>query len=230
MYKFFPNASAVEVPAHKLVFFSSPKVASSTIKKMLYEVHFRKSYSDMNPDGSRYLIHNDFSRTKRFLEIPKGKYEGWTRITLVRDPVEKVISAYANRVAHLKVLSQKQVDPDLLHALKLRPDPEMHFFMRNIDKYRVLSRPIWHHTNAFTEFLGHDLNYFHHVFKFNELDKLVAFISNHTGENAVLPEPTNRTSKKHRYENLGYAARQSLLTYCSGDYALLKGYYAPPAI
>ena len=230
MYKFFSNASAVELPAHRLVFFAAPKVASSSIKKMLFEIHFGKPYRERNPDGSKYKIHADFSRTRRFLEIPQDKYKGWTKITLLRDPVERVISAYANRVIDLKILSHKHVDPELMRTLGLRLDPDISYFMKNIDKYRVLSRPIWHHTNTFTEFLGHDLGYFDHVFKFDELDRLVGFISAHTGMNAVLPASTNHSKTRKSLADMELEARQSLLTYCAGDYALLKAYYAPPTL
>ena len=230
MYKFKPDRSAVELPAHKLVFFCSPKTASSSVKKMLYEVFHDKPFKDHHPDGSKYMIHKDFSPTPRFLEIPEGKYDGWTKITLVRDPVERIISAYCNRVLDLNIISPKHIEQNQMDKYGLEYQPPMHKFMRNIEKYRMVSRPVWHHTDRLTSFLGHDLGYFDKVFKFGEFDKMVGYISEHTGHEAKLPASTNRSKSKRSFESLGENAKQSLLNYCAGDYALLKSYYSPPSI
>lgn len=224
------NGSAVELPEHNIVFFSAPKVASSSIKKMLYEVIFGHRFKVVQPDGSRLKIHGDFSGTKRFLEIPKGKYDSWIKVTIVRDPVERIISAYTNKVFDLSLLTEKHVKREALDRLELSFDPPLDYFLKNLERYRILSRTVMHHTDPFTVFLGHDLSYFDHVFKFNQLKELEAYISDRTGVAAKLPQPTNRSKVKFHFEALDVQAKKCLLNYCSGDYALLKGYYNPPVV
>jgi len=211
MVRFSYNKTAVELPAHKLVFFAVPKVASSSIKKMLFEVVHGVPFQAKNPDGSNFRVHQDFSPTWRFQEIPPNKYEGWTKVTLVRDPVERVLSAYANRVLDLNILSEKWVERDALDRLELSYDPPIDHFLKNITKYRLLSRPIWHHTNPFTAFLGPDLGVFDHVFTFDQLDALVAFFAARTGIALELPPPTNSSKTRLLFSALGRQAQQNLL-------------------
>lgn len=224
------ESTGVELPEHKLVFFAAPKVASSSIKRMFYEHSHGQPHPAKNSEGNRFRIHRDYSPTRRFLSIPEGKYDDWTKITLVRDPVERLLSAYANRVVEMKVLSEKFEDDSAFEKLGVQKNPPIHTFVRNIDKYRILSRPVLHHTDPFTAFLGHDISYFDHVFTFNQLAELVDFVWAFTGKKAVLPKSTNSVKVKTKYEVLGSEGRKSLLNFCAGDYALLKDYYKPPSL
>lgn len=224
------KATAVELPEHKLVFFAAPKVASSSIKKMFFELFFDQPFEAINPDGSMYRIHRDFSGSRRFHAVAQGKYDDWTKITLVRDPVERLLSAYSNKVVDVGMLSEKWLDPKAAENLGVKMNPPLYYFVRNLDKYRILSRSIWHHTDPFTCFLGHDLGYFDRVFSFMELPDLVDFVSNHTGKKAILPISTNSAKTKCSFSDLGIEAKKSLLTFCAGDYALLRDYYKPPAL
>ena len=223
-------ATGVELPDHKLVFFAAPKVASSSIKRMFYEHRHNRPVPEKNEDGGNFRIHQDFSSTRRFYSIPEGKYDGWTKITLVRDPVERLLSAFANRVVEMKILSEKFIEAKEFEKLGLKMNPPVFHFVRNLDRYRILSRPIWHHTDPFTAFLGHDLDYFDHIFAFNQLAELVDFVSVFTGKKATLPKATNGVKVKSKFEELGIEGRKSLLNYCAGDYALLKDYYKPPSL
>jgi len=227
MFSVKSDRTAVELPDHKLVFFAAPKVASSSIKKMLYQVQTGEEFPERHPDGSKTRIHGDFSPTVKFLDVGHGKYKKWAKITLVRDPVERIISAYANKVVNLGVLKEKHTAPEVLEKFGLHPAPSLGYFARNIDKYRLVSRSVNHHTAPLTAFLGHDLGYFDVVFKFDQLPMLVDFLSDHTGTEAILPPATNKTKPGETFRDIGVQARKSLLNHCAGDYALLRDFYTP---
>ena len=87
----------IVIESHKLIFFTVPKNACSTFKKLFRRMMGYPDWltaSPHNPDtnGLRYLGHYSRQQQKEFMTSPD-----WTRAIFVRDPLERVLSAYMDK-------------------------------------------------------------------------------------------------------------------------------------
>ncbi len=215
-----------EVEACKLAFYAVPKTASTSIKRMLYHVKTGSEFQERDENGKRQTVHARLCPTRYFMQINHKRYRDYTRFCLLRDPVQRIISAYGQRVVDSKELSRDAINPEAAKALGVNHDPGIDEFMIKLPEYRVLSGPVRHHTNPFTHFLGSDLAYFTHVYKTEDLPELVEMVAQKSGFDAKMPHKNKTKSKKRSFDDLSKRAKRSLLRFCAGDYALLKGYYS----
>ncbi len=221
-----PKNRTVEVPDAKLAVFPTPKTASSSLKSMIFKqlngIDFNKQPKEARKGG----IHGAFFPTKSFNSIDFDRYKDYTRITVVRDPISRFLSAYDHRVRQLGELNEDVIDMDLARKLDVPANPGLKVFVRNLDKYRLLSHAVCHHTDPFTRFLGPDLGYYTDVFRFDQLNDAVALIGEKMGAKLEMPHKLKQKKEKSSFESLPPLLQGALLMYCAGDYALMKGYYS----
>ena len=91
----------IVIESHKLIFFPIPKVGCSVWKMLFrrmmgYAVWKTKDLHDPARNGLRYLSHYNISRATQLMNDPT-----WTRAIFVRDPKERLLSAYLNKVFYL---------------------------------------------------------------------------------------------------------------------------------
>ena len=87
----------VVIESHKLVFFTVPKNACTTFKKLFRRMMghpdwFHRSPHDPSKNGLRYLGHYHRDRQREMMESRE-----WTRAVFVRDPLERTLSAYMDK-------------------------------------------------------------------------------------------------------------------------------------
>jgi len=87
----------VVIESHKLLFFTVPKNACTTFKKLFRRMMGHPDWFDRSPhdpakNGLRYLGHYARDRQREFLTSPE-----WTRAIFVRDPLERTLSAYMDK-------------------------------------------------------------------------------------------------------------------------------------
>ncbi len=87
----------IVIESHKLLFFTTPKNACTTFKKLFrrmmgYEDWFTKSPHDPDKNGLRYLGHYSKKEQAVMMTSPE-----WTRAIFVRDPLERALSAYMDK-------------------------------------------------------------------------------------------------------------------------------------
>lgn len=224
------GARTLETSKFKLAYFPVPKTASTSMKYAFYKLEHGQAYVKAVVPDRKSNIHNHYFDTRPFTRIDHKRYEGFSRIAIIRDPARRIVSAYVHRVKVLGELAPDRIDMGLAEALGVQANPTRNQFMNNIEKYRVLSAPIWHHTNPFTYFLGSDMRYFTDVVKMSGLEKLAANIRALTGQSFDISHH-NQGDGAGGNLTMGPKARKSLLTYCAGDYALLKDHFPiPPAL
>ncbi len=211
----------------KIAYFPVPKVASTSMKHAFYQLEHGKAFDEADRPGHPANIHESFFSTRTFYKIDHARYADYTRIAIIRDPAQRILSAYRHRVAGMGELGEGRIDMDLARALGVRADPTREEFLCNLEAYRILSKSIRHHTDPFTKYLGHDLSYFTDVVKLHRLGRLAAQISALTGQRFELGH-----HQKGRDTPPGMRMRpkmrSALLSYCAGDYALMKGYFSIP--
>jgi hypothetical protein len=207
----------------RLAYFSIPKVASTSLKHVFYELDTGQKFSRGGKDRphihSLYpagvLSRNDFERTK----------DHW-KFTVFRDPVKRIISAYSNRVVHQNVLENQSFAQLRAAALGLNLRPDLEEFCLKLDRYRILSRTMRHHTRPYEKFVGPDLSRLDAVYTMENLDDLAKELSERTGKDITFPR-RQTGGPKFSVSELTPAALTALNKFTAADYRLMGGLYQP---
>ena len=95
----------IVIESHKLVFFPVPKNACTVFKKLFRRMMGYRDWLEKNPhapsdiDGLKHLGH--FSRDEQLAMMTSPD---WTRAVFVRDPLERILSAYLDKGMFFVVL------------------------------------------------------------------------------------------------------------------------------
>lgn len=198
----------------KTAFFSVPKAACTSIKEMLFQVENGFGFRPFRANGETKHIHNAAYPTIPFAQINHEALADFLRLAVVRDPVNRVISCYANRVVHYHELSDRHIPPHYL-GLGAKPNPTLEEFVERLELYRRCSPSIHHHSEPLTTFLGTDASYFHRLFGMAQLEELTQLLSDRVGIELALPklqidgpkyEATDLSGPSLKRIKAGYAA------------------------
>lgn len=201
-----------------------PKVACTSIKEALFRLVMKEPFSQALGGGAAH-IHSYFDQREQ--DVTQADW----RFVVVRDPIQRFLSGYSNRVLHHRELSRDYL-ARLSSGLGLEMDdfpfdPGLDEFIENFDFYCKIPT-IHHHFRPISDFVA-PLSAFDRVYAFEELSTLAKDLSHRTGQEFVIPH-SQRGGPKLRMEQIGNAALKRLVDIYSGDYEMLKDYYLPPSI
>jgi hypothetical protein len=167
-------------------------------------------------------IHNvDGYRTVPFDEAGPVP-EGYARISVVRDPLMRLQSAWSNKVCRAAFEARGEVEA--IRARGLPVDPSFAAFVENYEAYREVSRPAHIHTRPLAWHLGGDVSWYDRLFKLEELGAFEAFISERVGRAVSVPRENKGHPDARPFE---FAARHVGLVrgILAEDYRLLGRLY-----
>lgn len=209
-----------------IAYFGVPKVASSSIKHMLYKLEHGRPFEKAAHGGEHiHMVYPD-----KISVPPKqtGGLDGYWKFTVVRDPARRVLSCYGNRIIDQGDLRKGRLARTRALLLGLSMTPGLDEFILALRRYRLQSGEVRHHSNPYARFLGDDLSFFDKIYTMEMLPELKCDLAERTGQTVELfSEKTD--GAKFALDDLGDAAFEALLRYTRGDYALLRDYYAPPS-
>lgn len=151
------------------------------------------------------------------------KHASVYKFAVIRDPIERFLSAYRHRV-----LDARELDAEALKGSdhytafrrrQLKPNPTIGELIENLERYRFDVYQIKHHTDPQVLFLGHDPRHFDRVFLFEELPILPTEIERATGAKIELRHEMRSTP---RQIDLTDRERQVLMEFYCDDYRLLN--------
>ena len=149
----------IKLEKHKLLFVNAPKCAGTSLKFMLYD------YLDESRRESEVHIGNRFSAQKFDAKVIK-KCKNYYKFCVVRDPVDKLISCYNNRVIDKKILLKRH-----RYFLKgLSPTPTFDVFLQKLHLYQQASPDIMWHSRKLVFFLGNNANIYDDIFSISEVN------------------------------------------------------------
>lgn len=198
-----------------VAYFPVPKIACTSLKKLFYYIENETEFRDSVRNGATFHIHN-FYQTLDFEWSKNAKADKCWRIAVVRDPIERLLSAYSNRVIHHKELSSAYIS-DANSRNGVAYDPDLETFIERFDIYREHSHSIRHHTNPMINFLGTEKGYFNSIFNLKSLNSLVQELEVKTGRSLVLPHE-QRGGPKIKKESLSSNAIEKLKYFYRHDY------------
>ncbi|WP_299411958.1 sulfotransferase family 2 domain-containing protein [Acaryochloris sp. IP29b_bin.148] len=157
----------VRIPGHKIAYWPVPKNACTSLKYAFYALRTGQEFIPLKV-GHRYVyhIHRIFpSRPFKAIALASD----WIKLAIVRDPLDRLVSSYCNRVMYHSDLARYQLQ---LQAKNLKRCPSFPEFVENLDTYRSISKSIQYHTDPQVRFLGDDPSYFDIVISVKELQNL----------------------------------------------------------
>ena len=193
-----------------------PKVACTSIKQEMYRVDNKVTYSESR-EGRH--IHDYYNA--RLVDIDECSF----KFTVVRDPIQRFLSAYSNRVTHHMEASKKHLDEVGVVSDITFPvyNPSLSQFMEFFDLYSKIPSISWH-IKPYAEFIA-DFDIFDSIYPINEIYSLEKDLSEIIGENIKFGREQTG-GKKFSVKELKSTDVDFLLDYYSKDYELLAQYFS----
>ncbi|WP_424939163.1 sulfotransferase family 2 domain-containing protein [Aliiroseovarius sp. S253] len=171
-----------------VAFYFVPKVACTSLKTWFWEFEneeqaepqerlTRRFLGKKKPaeDVARRSVHHRPETRTRSFKSSVPPPEGYQSLAVVRDPVDRLISAWKNKVNYDTFKRRDEIG-DLENEL-LSTRPSFGEFLENYDAYRFNSRAVRVHTFPLEWHLGPDRSHFTQVFKLEELGTLAEHLS-----------------------------------------------------
>ncbi|HEY9034607.1 MAG TPA: sulfotransferase family 2 domain-containing protein [Pseudomonadales bacterium] len=195
----------------KLAYYSVPKVGKTAMKSVMDTLS--------RPDGD-YRNYGD----KLFSPLMRWRGRGCYRFTIVRDPVERLVSAYADRVADRDDIRRSVLSVVLARLLGLDPSPDLNTFALNLKKYALINDRIFRHVVPQLRYIGRDPGFYDAIFSIREMDKVAATLSELSGREVSIRR-ANASKAKVSKADLSPAALAALQDFYREDYRLYGQYF-----
>lgn len=219
---------------YRFAYFSLPKVACSSLKHLVYKLENGHDFDPkkVQPRNPNLKNIHQIHPSRTFKQVDWKAMEGYWRFTVVRDPIERIISAYSDKVLRFRTLVNvppSKNAPAEVHALyeSLNKEPDLNTFCCNIEAYRKVSKKVDRHVCPISCYLGPDLGIYDKVYRFDALDQLVADLSERTGEDVTLPH-RNQSKRGLGPGDLSSEAFDAISAFTAAEYAMLDGIYERP--
>jgi hypothetical protein len=200
---------AVHLWSRKISYFPVPKVACSSLKFFFFEVENGFPFRQFMVNGDLFHIHHTYpsgwGTREPFWTTDLARIADHRRFCVARDPIERLVSAYADRV-----LVHRDIDPA----------PRLGEFIDRLEEHQEKSPAIHHHTRPMTDFIGPSPNYYERVFDIRETEALAGLVRKATGSRALLGRHNAETPRLD-VSQIDKMRRRRLETYYLSDYAFL---------
>jgi len=214
----------VLLPEQRLIYVPIPKNACSSIKQACYGIEFGEpfDYSHNRKLGYRDIHDYYEKRNNAFTSLKRLKNnEDCMRFAVVRDPIERLLSSYGNRVVDLKDLEMSR---KVLEKMNLPAEPDLNTFVINLEKYRKVNAGINHHVRPQAAFLGGTLEYLDQVYPFEKMELVAQKLKSYDPDLVMKREKSG--GAKFELYDLSHDALNYALDYYKQDYRLLKEFYS----
>lgn len=214
---------SVILDKEKVFYAAVSKIACTSIKLAFYQLENEVPFQPFLVNGKWKSIHNIGYRSLLRDFYPEGRIASFFRVALVRDPVDRFLSAYGNRVMHHRELSVQKAG-EALTQLDLAPTPDLDLFVDRYEDYLQAHPSILFHTRPMVDFLGPDPSYFSRLYTLRQMDAFAADISERTGRDLVIGRHQTGGPKLAR-QDLTKARLDKVKSLYEKDYASYGSYF-----
>lgn len=216
----------VYVPKAGLTYLSVPKCACSSLKHFCFEVEHGGTFESLGKDLGLGQLHQTFvsQRFTRFMSrLNAGEYGG-DLVAVIRNPIDRLLSCYTNKVIKAGVL--KSLDVDELRGDGLSVEPDFDRFINDLEGYRSHSKVIERHTRPLSYYLGTDPTLYYRIFDISEVAGFAELVNTRAGTNVALRH-------LHRADHANHSTRVTLQTireiksHMGEDEAIFEPYMTP---
>ncbi len=212
----------IEIIQGSVAYFPIPKAACSSIKSALYLLKNKRTYNIENYNGNH--IHDYWYSKQQCLNHYSDK------VIVVRDPIERFLSAYSNRVHDHGELNRGAVERDCPWLVNQLPHfkPSLSQFVSELERY-MLVPVIGHHCKPLSQHVHNDLSTFTHIYPLENISELEQYLSETTGQNIEIPR-VHVGCHKVSIGLLSEPELERLLVFFDDDYRLLAPWYSKERI
>ncbi|GAA6165446.1 hypothetical protein NBRC116590_31500 [Pelagimonas sp. KU-00592-HH] len=207
----------------KVFYASVPKVACTSLRRMFFEFENGFEFRPFKVNGKQIFIHNVAYKGLLRENFPEKRIADFHRVTLVRDPIQRLLSAFGNRVVHHKELSKSAAGANL-KKLDLAPNPDLDLFIEKFDDYRQAHPSISHHTRPIVDILGDDPDYFAKIYPLHDIKQFVADMSERLGAELNLGR-SQTGGPKFKVDDLTAGQIEKLKTFYAKDYEIFGEFF-----
>lgn len=170
----------------RLVYYPVPKVACTSLKVLFYRLDTNRDPGSLRTrDGAPVDIHSVYwSNPDRGRWSPV--YETYFSFAVLRDPVERFVSGFRNRIHHHRDLERERSVLLGRHRLPTRPDFDV--FVRLFPLYFRASAVVRHHFRPQRDFVSRVVGRVSRVYRLEELDVLRKDLEEWTEVPVAIPE------------------------------------------
>jgi hypothetical protein len=208
-----------------LIFHPIPKNACSTVKHLLFEMEFGRPF-DCDRDGTGQIgqIHQYYKARKDARAELEGSKElsGMFRFAIVRDPVKRLISCYRQKVVDEGTLRTSE---QALRTMHLSTDPDLDFFVLNLENYRKGNRNIRDHTLPQAACLGGSLDFFDRLYPIEAFAAVFEMLREFSP--GLKMRRMNTSVAAVGLGDLSEPALKAAIEFYADDYGLLSEFYSP---
>ncbi len=189
------------------------------MRQHLFEIDNGRPYEPMLINGKRIELFMIYGRPIQFQPAPA--LAGFERIALIRDPIARFLSAYANRVLDPRWRNRNH--EQLCEAMGLPATPSIDIFINHLKEYQQIPE-IGHHTKSQVFFLGDKLDYYDRLFRVESILEAAQYLERRSG--LAIDFPRLKTDgPKARRSDLDTNLINRLRQYLESDYSLLGHIY-----
>jgi len=215
----------VAVDAHKVAYMAVPKAACSSVKAALATLDPHVSGETKACFETDVMaVHRLYPTRRHSAERWRG-YRGWFRFTVVRDPLQRMLSLYTDLIAGRRILHDSANFQRGRAPLPQDPGPD-EFFLDLAD-YMQWASAVKHHALPMRLFTGPDLDAYDRVYRTGELDELSDDLGRVTGRAVTVPR-LNESRTRLDFAALRAETRAALRARLDPEYMFLGDYFAPP--
>ncbi|MFC2950289.1 sulfotransferase family 2 domain-containing protein [Marinicaulis aureus] len=205
---------SIDLPKYKIAYFPIPKNACTSLKWLFYELIYGAPFDSQHPLGT---IHKFFRGGTMLAHNPN--YADRCKVVVIRDPIQRFISAYRNRILYHQDVASLYAEKGLSEA------PEINQFVDDLEFYMRRSRVTNHHFGLQSLYLTGDFSFFDKIYPIEQLGELVAFLSDTVGRPLELPRK-QAGGPKVTLQDLSPESFAKLLAFYDADYQFLGDYYS----
>lgn len=100
---------------HKISYYPVPKCACTSLKLVFFRIENGYDFRNFRVNGKMRYIHS-FYASRKFANARDLDGDDHFRFAVVRDPVERLLSCYSNRVLYYRELSARKLSPEATAA------------------------------------------------------------------------------------------------------------------
>ena len=187
--------------AQNLAYISAPKCACTSIKELIFTIENNCNFNEIRTDrgaiyfqinGKDHYIHQ-FYPSIPYAEQPHHILNKLHNFCVVRDPLDRLVSCYRNRV-----LRHGALRPEKIAGLDIDApsNPNLNQFVEHLDQY-IKAPQIHHHTLPLTHFLGKRADGYQRIFNLRTIEQLPGYLKEYFGRTRSLPHlQTSQTENK----------------------------------
>ena len=215
----------IAVKAYKLAYLAVPKAACSSVKAALAEVDPDVSAPTVEQLPHDVMAPHRLYPTRRHRPHRWRAFRDWFRFTVVRDPLNRMLSVYTDLIAGRRILHDSTNFQQGHPPLPQDPDPDTFFL--NLDGYMHWASAVKHHALPMRLFTGPDLDDFDRVYRTDELGALANDLTRVTGQTVTIPR-LNASQARLAFSDLAPETRAALRDRLAPEYELYRDYFPSP--